>query len=75
MCQQLVQRIWAIASIESFFCILNDLANPKNGLNLVLNPLFDFPLKNLILVKKINVHAAATAPSRGTLPASSKNER
>jgi hypothetical protein len=38
-CQQLLQRIWAIGLMESWFCIWDDLANPKIGLNLVPNPL------------------------------------
>ncbi len=37
--QQPLQRIWAIGLMESWFCIWDDLANPKNGLNLVPNPL------------------------------------
>jgi hypothetical protein len=37
--QQALQRIWAIGLMESWFCIWDDLANPKNGLNLVPNPL------------------------------------
>lgn len=45
---QLLQRIWAIALMGKWFCIWDDLlcpfaiarvANPKNGLNLVPNPL------------------------------------
>jgi len=31
--------IWVIGLMKSWFCIWNDLANPKNGLNLVQNPL------------------------------------
>jgi len=37
--QQLLQRIWAIGLMGSWFCIWDDLANPKNGLNLIPNPL------------------------------------
>ena len=37
--QQLLQLIWAINLMESWFCIWDNLANPKNGLNLVPNPL------------------------------------
>ena len=37
--QQLLQRIWAIGLMERWFCTWDDLANPKNGLNLVPNPL------------------------------------
>ena len=59
--QQLLQRIWVIGLMESWFCIWDDcstsslslvllrpfvpqksgtrVANPKNGLNLVPNPL------------------------------------
>jgi len=37
--QQLLQRIWAIGLMESWFCIWDHLANPKNELNLVPNPL------------------------------------
>ena len=37
--QQLLQRIWAIGLMEKWFCIWDDLANPKIGLNLVPNPL------------------------------------
>ena len=37
--QQLLQRIWAIGLMGSWFCICDDLANPKIGLNLVPNPL------------------------------------
>jgi len=29
----------AIGLMESWFCIWDDLGNPKNGLNLVSNPL------------------------------------
>jgi hypothetical protein len=36
---QLLQRIWAIDLMESWFCIWDDLANPKIGLNLVPNTL------------------------------------
>jgi len=36
---QLLQRIWAIGLMESWFCIWDDLANPKTGINLVPNPL------------------------------------
>jgi len=35
----LLQRIWALGLMESWFCIWDDLANPKIGLNLVPNPL------------------------------------
>jgi hypothetical protein len=37
--QQPLQRIWAFGLIEKWFCTWDDLANPKNGLNLVPNPL------------------------------------
>jgi hypothetical protein len=37
--QHTLQRIWAIGLMESWFCIWDDLANPKIGLNLVPNPL------------------------------------
>ena len=37
--QQPLQRIWAIGLIESWFCICDDLANQKIGLNLIPNPL------------------------------------
>jgi hypothetical protein len=46
--EPLLQRIWAIGLLESWFCIWDDLlrlfviarvANPKNGLNLVPNSL------------------------------------
>jgi hypothetical protein len=37
--QHTLQRIWAICLMESWFCIWDDLANPKIGLNLVQNPL------------------------------------
>ena len=37
--QQLLQRIWAIGLMESWFCVWDDLANLKIGLNLVPNPL------------------------------------
>jgi hypothetical protein len=37
--QHMLQRIWAIVLMGSWFCVWNDLANPKNGLNLVPNPL------------------------------------
>jgi len=37
--QQPLQRIWAFGLMERWFCIWDDLANPKNGLNLVPNPL------------------------------------
>jgi len=37
--QQLLQRIWAIGLMEKWFCIWDDLANPKIGLNLTPNPL------------------------------------
>ena len=33
------QEIWALGLMESWFCIWEDLANPKIGLNLVPNPL------------------------------------
>jgi hypothetical protein len=36
---QLLQGIWAIGLMESWFCICDDLANPKIGFNLVPNPL------------------------------------
>jgi len=39
ICQQLLQRIWAIGLMESWFCIWDDFANPKIELNLVPNPL------------------------------------
>jgi hypothetical protein len=31
--EQLLQLIWVIGLMESWFCIWDDLANPKNGLN------------------------------------------
>jgi hypothetical protein len=37
--QQPLQRIWAFGLMGSWFCIWDDLANPKNRLNLVPNPL------------------------------------
>jgi len=37
--QQPLQRIWALGLMEKWSCIWDDLANPKNGLNLVPNPL------------------------------------
>ena len=37
--QQLLQRIWAIGLIESWFCIWEYLANPKLMLYLTPNPL------------------------------------
>jgi hypothetical protein len=37
--QHTLQRIWAIGLMESWFSIWDDLANPKNGLNLIPNPL------------------------------------
>jgi len=37
--QQPLQRIWALGLMEIWFCIWDDLANPKIGLNLVPNPL------------------------------------
>jgi len=37
--QQLLQWIWAIGLKEKWFCIWDDLANPKIGLNLTPNPL------------------------------------
>ncbi|MFB9109519.1 hypothetical protein ACFFVK_13110, partial [Flavobacterium gyeonganense] len=37
--QQPLQRIWAFGLMEKWFCIWNDLANPRIGLNLVPNPL------------------------------------
>ena len=37
--QQPLQRIWALGLMERWFCIWDDLANPKIGLNLVPNPL------------------------------------
>jgi hypothetical protein len=33
---QQLQRIWAIGLMKTWFCILYDLANPKNGLNLTV---------------------------------------
>jgi hypothetical protein len=33
-----LQRTWVIDLMESWFCIWNDLVNPNNGLNLVINP-------------------------------------
>ncbi len=39
ICQHTLQRIWAISLMESWFCIWDDLANPKVRLNLVPNPL------------------------------------
>jgi hypothetical protein len=33
------QEIWAIGLMEKWFCIWDDFANPKIGLNLVPNPL------------------------------------
>jgi len=39
ICQQPLQRIWAIGLMGKWFCIWDDLANPKIGLNLVPNPL------------------------------------
>jgi hypothetical protein len=37
--QHTLQRIWAIGLMENWFCTWDDLANPKNRLNLVPNPL------------------------------------
>jgi len=37
--QQQLQRIWALGLIEKWFCIWDDLENPKIGLNLIPNPL------------------------------------
>ena len=37
--QQPLQEIWALGLMEIWFCIWDDLANPKIGLNLVPNPL------------------------------------
>ena len=37
--QQPLQRIWALGLMKKWFCIWDDLANPKIGLNLVPNPL------------------------------------
>lgn len=34
---QPLQRIWALGLMERWFCTWDDLANPKNGLNLVQN--------------------------------------
>jgi len=36
---QLRQRIWVLGLMGSWFCIGDDLANPKIGLNLTPNPL------------------------------------
>ena len=36
----MLQAIWAIGLMKSWFCIWDDLANPKNRLNLVQNPLY-----------------------------------
>jgi hypothetical protein len=37
--QQVLQRIWALGLIEIWFCIWDDMANPRIGLNLDPNPL------------------------------------
>ncbi|HFG0577264.1 hypothetical protein [Flavobacterium psychrophilum] len=34
-----VWQDWAFGLMESWFCIWDDLANPKIGLNLIPNPL------------------------------------
>jgi hypothetical protein len=34
----MLQAIWVLGLMESWFCIWNDLANPKTGLNLVPKP-------------------------------------
>jgi len=36
---QQLQQIWVMGITQSCFCIWDDLANPKNGLNLVPDPL------------------------------------
>ncbi len=37
--QHTLQASWGFGLMERWFCIWDDLANPKNRLNLVLNPL------------------------------------
>ena len=39
ICQHTLQAIWALGLMEKLVLYLEDLANPKIGLNLVPNPL------------------------------------
>jgi hypothetical protein len=35
----MLERIWALGLMKRWFCIWDDLANPKIGLNIIINPM------------------------------------